>query len=259
VYDATIALGASTTTGDPTGEVVREAPLPQAEAPEVERILQAFVGDRMQEPPAYSAVKHEGKPLYHYARKGQEVRVPARPITISSVALQSYDQRTLRVLITCSRGTYARVLADEIAVALGSAGHLQALERPRSGPFFLDDAVTMDKLAELASAEPGRTWNDVLIARSRKGERVPWRPRDEGWEALAPWLRRPLDALSNLPLADVRPSDAARVRRGAVAPPPPPGVEIGGRYIVVCGDEVIAVIEATPRGPKTLRVLDGTE
>jgi tRNA pseudouridine(55) synthase len=260
VYDATILFGAATDTGDPTGVVVKEAPKPSATRAEVEEVLRTFLGSRMQTPPAYSAVKHEGKPLYHYARKGEEVSVPARPILIHDLTITSYDHDRLRLLITCSRGTYARVLADEISVALGSAGHLEALSRPRSGPFYLEDALSMDRLAAMVSSEPDRPWQDVLLSRGKgAGPRVQWRPRDEVMAQLEPYLRRPVAVLSHLPLADVRGGDAIRIRRGGHPPPPPPGCAMGGKYLVVSGDDVVAVVEATPRGPKTLKVVDESE
>jgi tRNA pseudouridine55 synthase len=188
VYDAVIAFGAQTDTGDPSGKVVREAPKPRVGLDEVVEVVRGFVGERMQKPPAYSAVKKGGKPLYYYARKGEPVDVPARPITIHDVDVRHYDQESLRVVIRCSRGTYARVLADEVAAALGSAGHLAALERPRSGPFYLEDAIDMARLAVFVAAESGHTWEEVLLRRSRKAERVPWKRREEVLEALT---RRP--------------------------------------------------------------------
>lgn len=253
VYDARIALGAATDTGDPTGKVVREAPLPSADREEVERVLGGFRGERMQEPPAYSAVKVGGKPMYHYARKGEPVKAAARRIVLHDVDLLAYDRETLHVRITCSRGTYARVLADEIGQALGSAGHLSALCRDRSGPFVLEDAITMPKLAEVVAAEPALEWHRVLLER-RGDQKVRWRPRDDVVAALAPYVRSELGALSHLPLADVGPVDAKRIRSGAALPVPPRGVTVGGRYLVACGADLVAVAESTPRGPKALRV-----
>jgi tRNA pseudouridine(55) synthase len=255
IYDATIRLGSATDTGDPTGTVVDEKPLPDADEDEVRDVLRGFLGERMQTPPAYSAVKHKGKPLYHYARKGVDVQVAARPITISDLELHHYDGQTLRVGITCSRGTYARVLAHEIAEALGSAGHLEALSRPRSGPFLIEDAIDMPTLSEMVAAEPGHPWEDVLLSRGKREERVKWRPRDEVRALLEPRVRRPLDALSHLPLADVTPADAERIRRGGGMPPAPAGLSVGSRFLVVCGAEVLGVAELGSRGPTPLRVL----
>jgi tRNA pseudouridine55 synthase len=253
VYDAKIRMGTATDTGDPTGTVIRTAELPTASRAEVEEVLKTFLGDRMQEPPAYSAVKVGGKPLYHYARKGETVKAAARPVTIREVELLEYDRETLRVRITCSRGTYARVLADEIAVALGSTGHLEALCRDRSGPFFLEDALPLPKLADIVALEPQADWKRVFT--SGKGEdRVRWKPRDAVVDALRAYVRSDLQCLSHLALADVGPVDARRIRNGGSLPVPPRGVAMGGRYLVVSGADLVAVAESTPRGPRALRV-----
>lgn len=255
VYDATITFGAATDTGDPTGVPVREAPLPTADEAEIRAVLESFHGDRMQEPPAYSAVKVGGKPLYHYARKGEDVRAAPRPITIHDVEFVSYSGDQLRVVITCSRGTYARVLADDIARALGSAGHLSALSRTRSGPFYLEDAVDLQQLAVFAAVEPGHDWKDVLLSRGKREERVKWRPRDEVLDALGRWIRPAVQCLPHLPLVDVGEGDVRRIRGGGAPPPAPSGLAHGNRFLVVCGQEVIAIAEHTPRGPKLTKVL----
>ncbi len=253
VYDALVRFGSATDTGDPTGEAVREAPLPDHDRQGVEAVLATFLGERMQEPPAYSAVKVAGKPMYHYARKGQAVKAPARPIFLHALELLEYDRERLRVRITCSRGTYARVLADEIATALGSAGHLEALCRDRSGPFYLEDAVDLPTVAGLVAAEEGHAWRDVLMG-GRGGPRIPWRPRADVLEALRPKIRTELDALSHLPLVDVGDVDARRIRNGGDPPVPPRGLLMGGRYLVVCGRDLVAIAESGPRGPKLVRV-----
>lgn len=255
VYEAKIRLGSCTDTGDPTGEVTLERPLPEADEVEVDRVLASFVGDRMQTPPAYSAVKHKGKPLYHYARKGLDVKVDARPITIHAMERLAYDRETLSVRITCSRGTYARVLAHEVAEALGSAGHLETLGRSRSGPFMMDAAIDFPSLAKLVSQDPERAWQEVLLKRKKGEERVPWRARDEVRAALGALARTPVQALSHLALCEVGPQEAARVKRGGPLPAPPVGTAVGQRYLVVSGADVIAVAEVTPRGPKPVKVL----
>ena len=146
VYDMTIGLGQQTDTGDPTGTVTDTAPVPELEEAAVRKTLEGFLGDQMQTPPAYSAVKKDGKPLYHYARKGEAVEVAARPITIRALDLLGMEPGVLRVRLTCSRGTYARVLANDIAAALGTVGHLLALSRSQSGPFTLGAAISMASL-----------------------------------------------------------------------------------------------------------------
>ncbi|MFK7931766.1 MAG: tRNA pseudouridine(55) synthase TruB [Myxococcota bacterium] len=255
VYDATIRFGSATDTGDPTGQVVATADLPTATQAEVDAVLQGFLGDRMQVPPAYSAVKHKGKPLYHYARKGVDVEVKARPITIRGMKLLSYDNQTLGVRISCGRGTYARVLAQDIAVALGSEGHLEALSRAQSGPFLLEDAIDFPTIAKMVSDDADKSWQDILMVRGKKGERVQWRPRDDVRSDLAKRLCSPIRALAHLPIVDVPAADAERMRKGGSPPAAPTALSVGGRYLVVCGADVVAVAEADPRGPKALRVI----
>lgn len=253
VYDAWIRLGSATDTGDPTGTVVRTAPLPDADEAAVDGVLAGFLGERMQEPPAYSAVKIAGRPMYDYARKGETVKAAARPIVLHGLERLAYDRQILRVRITCSRGTYARVLADEIATALGSAGHLEQLARERSGPFLLPDAVGLPELAKIAAGREDLPWERVLSP-GRGEDRVKWRPRDEVCKALEPWIQPELRCLSHLPLAEVTPTDARRLRQGGSLPVPPRGVGFGGRYLVVVGDELVAVGENTPRGPRGHRI-----
>ncbi len=253
VYDATILLGSSTDTGDPTGKVVREAPVPSLSLDQIDAVLATFVGDRMQEPPAYSAVKVQGRPLYSYARSGETMKAAARPVTIRSVERLSFGEGRLRVRISCSRGTYARVLADEIGVALGTCGHLEALCRDQSGPFVLADGLSLSQLGEMVSPEPGLPWERVLRA-SRGEDRVRWRPRDEVTAALAPFVRGELACLAHLPFAEVGPADAKRIKSGGGFPVPPRGVGIGSRYLVVAGTELLAVAESTARGPSGVRL-----
>lgn len=256
VYDATIALGAATDTGDPTGEVIESKPIPALDREHVLAVLQSFLGDRMQRPPAYSAVKVKGRALYSYARAGETVEVAARPIKIHSIDLVELSETHMRVTIHCSRGTYARVIAEEVAVALGTVGHLSALSRLQSGPFKLEDAVTLDKLAELVGGE-GMTWQQVFRGEGRTREdRAAWRPRDAVRAGLRPWLRAPLAALPHLPLIDVDEAGAARVRHGHVPSRLPPG-RVSGAYLIACGADVLGVAEATPRGPRMLAVLGG--
>lgn len=253
VYDATIRLGSATDTGDPTGKVVRSAPVPELDADAVDAVLASFLGERMQEPPAYSAVKVQGRPLYSYARSGESVKAAARPVTIHAIERLSLGEGVLRVRISCSRGTYARVLADEIGVALGTCGHLEALCRDRSGPFVLSDAVSIQRIADLVGPEPGMPWEKVLRA-GRGEDRVRWRPREEVAAGLRAFVKGELACLSHLPLTDVGPADARRIKQGGGFPVPPRGVGVGSRYLVVSGSELLAVAENTARGPAGVRL-----
>ncbi|MCA9570965.1 MAG: tRNA pseudouridine(55) synthase TruB [Myxococcales bacterium] len=255
VYDATVALGSSTDTGDPTGQVLEEAPVPAVDASTVRAALDTFVGPRMQTPPAYSAVKKDGKPLYKYARAGEKVEVPARPITIHALDLTELTATHLRVRIECSRGTYARVLAEEIAEALGTKGHLSALARLQSGPFVIERSLGFEELASIVSAEPDRTWEEVLLSKGRpKTEpRVRWKRRDDVLAALEPRFLKPLQCLSHLPLVDVDQEEARRVLSGWVPPRVPPGVAEGAKYLLAEGDRVLAIAETTATDPRSVR------
>ncbi len=196
VYDATIQLGCSTDTGDRTGKEQDRRPVPELRAEAIEAVLAGFQGVRMQTPPQYSAVKVGGRPLYRYAREGKEVEVQARPIRLDGIDLVEHGPDWLRVRIRCGRGTYARVLADEIARELGTAGHLSALRRERSGPFQLSAALDLPTLGRFVGE--GDDWSAVL--RPRRGEeRVPWRPRDEVRAQVRPYLLAPSALLEHLP------------------------------------------------------------
>lgn len=255
VYDAVVQLGERTDTGDPTGQVIDTGPVPELTEARLREVLAGFVGERQQVPPAYSAVKVDGRPLYSYARAGKEVTAKARTISISEMELISFEPGRFRVQITCSRGTYARVLAEELGEALGTVGHLAELARLRSGPFFLEDAVTFDQIGAWVASEPGHDWQTVLLSRNRSEVRVPWRPRREVFDSLAPHLLPAVRALSHLPLVDVDARAARAIRSGASIPAPPPGTGSGGRYLVVNGPDVVTVAEATSTGPKALKVI----
>jgi len=142
-YRACIQLGVETETQDPEGAVIRESPVPVFSLDAIENCLREFVGPQMQAPPPYSAAKHKGKPLYYYARKGIKIEKEAKPIEIYSIAEIGYNPRLLQVTceITCSRGTYIRVLAADIGKKLGCGAYLQALRRTRSGKFSVDDSL----------------------------------------------------------------------------------------------------------------------
>ena len=130
-YTATIQLGQATDTGDAEGEVIAEQAVPDLKHTDIEQALSGFRGDIEQVPPMYSALKQDGKRLYQLARQGKEVARPARPVTIYALRYEGFDSDTqqLTVFVRCSKGTYIRVLGEEIAKALGTLGHLVALHR----------------------------------------------------------------------------------------------------------------------------------
>ena len=190
----------------------------------------------LQTPPRYSAVKVAGRPLYDYARKGVDVEVKARPIRIDAMELLSLGENTLRVAIHCGRGTYARVLAEEIGVALGTFGHLAELRRLGSGPFDIDRSVSFSRLAEIVAGN--QEWDRVLRP-ARGGERIAWRPREEVFAGLAPWLIAPREALRHLPALTLSPIEVRRFQTSGALPPPPPGCT--GSYVLLSADGVLGV------------------
>lgn len=141
-YEADILFGEETDTLDPEGRVVATAPLPSREA--LEAALPAFRGRIMQAPPAYSSVHVDGMRARERAVLGQDVHPAARPVEILSLQLNSYDGAVAKVTVECSKGTYIRSLARDIALACGSRGRLSALRRTRSGPFSADQGLPLE-------------------------------------------------------------------------------------------------------------------
>jgi tRNA pseudouridine55 synthase len=145
-YRATLRLGSATDTGDAEGSVLRETAVPPLDRPTVDTVLAGFVGDREQVPPMYSALKRDGRPLYELAREGREVVREPRHIRIERLELLTLTAAELEFEVVCSKGTYVRVLGEEIATALGSCGHLVALRRIWVEPFSGADMVSLDEV-----------------------------------------------------------------------------------------------------------------
>lgn len=158
VYRARIRLGTATDTYDAEGRVVAEAPVEVTRA-QVEAALMHFRGAIMQVPPMYSALKQQGMPLYKLARRGIKVARDARQVEVYCLELTAWEPPELVLEMTCSPGTYVRALANDLGQALGCGGHLTALTRLASGDFHLDDATTLDALAQAVSAG---CWRDLL-------------------------------------------------------------------------------------------------
>lgn len=164
IYDFTIRFGIQTDTLDAEGKAVAESDVMPTRAA-VDAILPAFTGAIEQMPPAYSALKVDGKRAYDLARAGEEVVLAARHVTIHSLALAGEtpaDGPVAAVTLTAhvSKGTYIRSLARDIALALGTVGHVTMLRRTKAGPFTLDHAISLDNLAEAAKA---RRLEDITL------------------------------------------------------------------------------------------------
>ena len=247
VYDAVIQFGIQMDTGDPTGSVVREAPVPTLRLKEVEAVLASFCGERQQVPHRFSAVKVQGRPLYSYARAGQEVEARPRTIRIHAMELVELAAERVHVRIRCSRGTYARVIAEELGEAFGTVGHLAELRREASGAFNLDNAVSMARLAILVAGSP--EWERVLRP-SRRDERVEWRDRASILGGLQPFLLAPGAVLGHLPTLALSSIEARKFVQTGVAP----GLARGKSQSVLLldGSEIVGVV---PPGPLKAVVL----
>jgi len=149
-YVAEIRFGVETDSGDLTGNVVSHFDQPfEIDAARLELVLSGFVGVIEQVPPMTSALKHNGKPLYSYARQGIEIERKARQVTIYSIDLLEHAGDRATVKVTCSKGTYIRTLAQDIGRALGYGAHLVGLRRTRIGDFDIKDAYDLETLASL--------------------------------------------------------------------------------------------------------------
>ena len=168
-YEATIRLGVTTTTGDPEGEVLetREVDVQRAQ---IESVLDKFRGPIDQIPPMYSALKRDGKPLYAYAREGKTLEREARSVIIHELALVSFAAPDIRIRVRCSKGTYIRVLGEDIGHALGTGAHLISLRRVGVGNLLIADAMTIDALAALSETERK---SSLLPADSLLSELIP--------------------------------------------------------------------------------------
>jgi tRNA pseudouridine55 synthase len=149
-YRFTIALGVRTTTGDLEGEIAERRAIPQLEPLVVKQALAAFVGRHEQLPPMHSALKHRGKPLYELARRGMEVERGRRSIEIVALELEQLLPAAITLRARCSKGTYVRSLAEDIAAALGTCGHVCELRRIGVDPFMDEPMVQLAELEALS-------------------------------------------------------------------------------------------------------------
>jgi tRNA pseudouridine55 synthase len=152
-YRFTIRLGVRTTTADLEGEVTERRTVPRLEAAAVDAVLTGFLGRREQIPPMHSALKHQGRPLYELARRGMRVERKRREIEIASLGREALDQDSVTLRVRCSKGTYVRSLAEEIAAALGTCGHVSELRRVGIDPFVGEPMVELARLEEAANGD----------------------------------------------------------------------------------------------------------
>lgn len=217
-YRAVLRLGTTTSTGDADGEVVKVLDASAVTRGDLEAVLPRFVGEILQRPPAYSAVKVGGERAYHIARRGEAVETRPRRVRVSALEVLAFEPPDATLRIVCSKGTYVRALATDIGEALGVGGHIAEIRRLRSGDLRVEEAAPLDGITP------------------------------ETWRARA---RPPAEALPSLPRFVVSAAGAAALRAGREPPrgailrwPPAPA---GARALVV--DESGALVAFGTVGP----------
>jgi tRNA pseudouridine55 synthase len=212
-YEAAMRLGIRTDTQDFTGRVLSEENELGVADEDVRRAFAAFVEVKHQTPPAYSALKHQGVPLYKLARKGTFVQKPRRRITIYELNIIDISLPYVRFDLSCSSGTYVRTVCADIGDALGCGAHLTELCRTESGHFTLDEAIRLDALEQLSKAGrmsdvmipmnialrdmPGFSADDELVQKIRHGRPVPLDAVPSLERRACPWIKV-TDARGNL-------------------------------------------------------------
>lgn len=185
-YRALLRLGQTTSTGDAEGEILSDQPVKVVQA-DVDTVLARFCGEIQQLPPMHSALKHQGKPLYEYIRKGETVERELRSVVIHELLLNSFSGNQMDITVRCSKGTYIRTLAEDIGAALGCGAHLSGLRRTAIAHFDLHDAYTFQQLEVMTEAErdacllpleslmpdmPRLQLDEVQIKRLAQGQRL---------------------------------------------------------------------------------------
>ena len=219
-YRFTISFGTATSTDDAEGEVVAQSPVrPTAEA--IRAILPRFTGPIRQRPPAYSALKVDGERAYARARAGESVELAARDLVIHALSLEESGPDSATLHVHCSKGTYVRSLARDIAEALGTVGHVSLLRRTAAGPFTLDQALSLDKCVELVHG-----------------------PAPE--QALLPLTA----GLDDIPALAVDPSEAAALKQGKRLDGPRVKP---GQYLATDGSVPVALVAVSEHDVRVVR------
>ena len=220
-YVGRITLGRATDTLDSTGETVETAPVPEIGPEALDEAAQRFSGDIEQVPPMFSALKRSGVPLYELARKGVEVEREPRRVRIESLTLEAVGHGVIAVSVRCSKGTYVRALARDVAIALGTVGHLSALRRTTFGRFSVDQAIPLPAIAAPVT------------------------------------VLSPREALAGVRELAIGGSLAAELRRGeqrGLASLPRPETDRELAKAIENGSELVAILGAAAAGWKILRV-----
>jgi tRNA pseudouridine55 synthase len=221
-YRARLVLGSATDTGDADGRVVGTGPVPEPDHARLLALLTSLSGERLQTPPMYSALKRDGRPLYELARRGEEVERLPRRITIERLESLFWTEGVVEFEVVCSKGTYVRVLGEEIAVGLGTVGHLSALRRLWVEPFRQQAMVSLEAVEA-------------------------WAARSEGGGAPPDWLL-PVDAaFPSLPRLDLDPVASLYLRQGRTLPLELPAGATQARVYDPAG-RFLGLVERAPGG-----------
>jgi tRNA pseudouridine55 synthase len=219
-YAFEIRWGQATATDDAEGAVIATSDVRPTRAA-IEAALPAFRGPIVQVPPGYSALKVAGQRAYKLARAGETVELAPRQLTIHALELTDCDTDTARFTVTCSKGTYVRSLARDIAQALGSVGHVSALRRTRAGPFALSQAISLDNWAALLQSAPLE-------------------------QAVLPLTA----GLDDIPAFAVSPEDATALRQGRTLPGHP---ALHGLYLATDGPVPVALVDIDATAIRVVR------
>jgi tRNA pseudouridine55 synthase len=219
-YDFTIKFGEETDTLDTEGSVIETSDA-RPRLADVEAVLPSFTGEIGQVPPAYSALKIDGKAAYARARAGETLEMKPRRVTISSLTVREAGSEEVTLSATVSKGTYIRSLARDIARAVGTVGHVTMLRRTRAGPFSLNEAISLDFLSQAAKA------------RSLDGAVMPL-----------------IAALDDIPALPVTPDQARLLRHGQMlfGIPARPGLNLA-----MDAETPVALVDASDDGLKVVR------
>lgn len=162
-YQVTALLGVRTDTGDSEGCILEERTVPAFSESVIETVLESFRGDILQVPSMYSALKHQGQPLYKLARQGIEIERSARALTVHTLEILEYSHTILRLEIKASKGTYVRTLVEDIGKALGCGAHVVELRRLGAGPYTADQMISLETLEAVAAEQGVEKLDEFLL------------------------------------------------------------------------------------------------
>lgn len=175
-YIAELKLGKKSSTGDIEGEIVETKKIPSLNKDQIEEVLRSFLGKQMQTPPIYSSIKINGKKAYEYARAGERIEIPPREIEIFNIKLIDFGEDTIRFEVSCSKGTYIRVLCEDISQKFGTVGLMSNLTRTKVDEFELKNSITIEQIKNkeelsLISIEEAFKRNEKIILNDKTKEK----------------------------------------------------------------------------------------